>query len=89
MKFFLNFERVLLATRGCSRTIKTPNSSPLSCGWGRYTYVSPIVGLGTVVGLGTIVAASIATSVASVARGVAAVTATTVRVLAGEDGQLA
>ena len=30
MKFFFNFERVLLATRGCSRTLKTPNSPPLS-----------------------------------------------------------
>ena len=29
MKFFFNFERVLLATRGCSRTLKTPNSPPL------------------------------------------------------------
>ena len=29
MKFFFNFERVLLATRGCSRNLKTPNSSPL------------------------------------------------------------
>ena len=30
MKFFFNFERVLLATRGCSRTLKTPNSPPLA-----------------------------------------------------------
>ena len=29
MKFFFNFERVLLATRGCSRTLKTSNSPPL------------------------------------------------------------
>ena len=29
MKFFFNFERVLLATRGCSRTLKTPNYPPL------------------------------------------------------------
>ena len=30
MKFFCNFERVLLATRGCSRTLKTPNSPPVA-----------------------------------------------------------
>ena len=29
MKFFFKFERVLLATRGCPRTLKTPNSPPL------------------------------------------------------------
>ena len=29
MGVFFNFERVLLATRGCSRTLKTPNSPPL------------------------------------------------------------
>ena len=29
MKLFLKFERVLLVTRGCSRTLKTPNSPPL------------------------------------------------------------
>ena len=29
MKFFFNFERVLLAKRGCSRTLKTHNSPPL------------------------------------------------------------
>ena len=29
MKFFFNFERVLLATRGYSRTLKPPNSPPL------------------------------------------------------------
>ena len=34
MKFFFNFERVLLATRGCSRTLKTPNSPPLRLGIG-------------------------------------------------------
>ena len=29
MKLFFKFERVLLVTRGCSRTLKTPNSPPL------------------------------------------------------------
>ena len=29
MKFFFKIERVLSATRGCSRTLKTPNSPPL------------------------------------------------------------
>ena len=29
IKVFFNFERVLLATRGCSHTLKTPNSPPL------------------------------------------------------------
>ena len=35
MKFFFKFERVLLATRGCSRTLKTPNSPPLNVGVGQ------------------------------------------------------
>ena len=29
MKFFFNFKRVLLATMGCSRTLKPPNYPPL------------------------------------------------------------